>query len=390
MPGEKTRVLLVEDNPGDARLIRELLQDAGDADVVLEEANRVEDASAVLRRADFDIVLLDLSLPDSHGFDTFARLHADEPDVPIVVLTGLDDEAMALAAVKAGAQDFLVKGHVSADLLTRSIRYAIERHGLLQREQENAAQLRALDEIKSVFIAAVAHDLRSPLTVIHGYATMLDKRAEGLSPEQAGNVREIVAASNRMDRLISALLDLERLTGGHSQPVRKPVMFPAFAVEILEGLDLSGHTLELDLSALNASLDPVLVERILQNLLLNAASYTPAGTSIWLRISAEEDGVLIRVEDEGPGVPDDTKALIFEPFRRGLLTDSIRGSGVGLYLVSRFSEFHGGRSWVEDRPGGGASFRVYLPDLIDPVSVTAATIAHILGPDPDTRRESGL
>jgi signal transduction histidine kinase len=380
----------VEDNPGDARLIRELLQDAGDADVVLEEANRLEEASAVLRRADFDIVLLDLSLPDSHGFDTFARLHADEPDVPIVVLTGLDDEAMALAAVKAGAQDFLVKGHVSADLLTRSIRYAIERHGLLQREQENAAQLRALDEIKSVFIAAVAHDLRSPLTVIHGYATMLDKRAEGLSPEQAGNVREIVAASNRMDRLISALLDLERLTGGHSQPVRKPVMFPAFAVEILEGLDLSGHTLELDVSALNASLDPVLVERILQNLLLNAASYTPAGTSIWLRISAEEDGVLIRVEDEGPGVPDDTKALIFEPFRRGLLTDSIRGSGVGLYLVSRFSEFHGGRSWVEDRPGGGASFRVYLPDLIDPVSVTAATMAHILGPDPDTRRESGL
>ena len=383
MPGEKTRVLLVEDNPGDARLIRELLQDAGDADVLLDEAQRVDEASALLDQHEFDVLLLDLSLPDSHGFETFAKLHAHASRVPIVVLTGHDDEAMALAAVKAGAQDYLVKGLVSAELLTRAIRYAIERHGLLQREQEAAAQLRALDEVKSVFIAAVAHDLRSPLTVIQGYAAMLDRRPDDMSLQQARkSVGEIVAAAKRMDRLISALLDLERLTGGSSAPVRKPVLFPALAVESVEGLDLGGHTLEMDVSALSATLDPVLFERIIQNLLLNAATHTPSGTSIWLRISAKEHGVLIAVEDEGPGVPDDTKALIFEPFRRGPLADSVRGSGVGLYLVSRFSEFHGGRSWVEDRPGGGASFQVYLPDAAESLAGVTGSI-----PSPDTRRE---
>jgi sigma-B regulation protein RsbU (phosphoserine phosphatase) len=369
---QPTRILLVEDNPGDARLIRELLRDADQAAILLEQADLLEDALARLPHGDIDLVLLDLSLPDCHGLQTFTRLHADASNVPIVVLTGLDDEAVALAAVKAGAQDYLVKGQVGTDLLTRSIRYAIERqhlltelHDLLQREQEDAAQLRALDEMKSVFIAAAAHDLRTPLTVIQGFATLLDQQADTTPPEQSrARLREIIRAAERVNRLLSSLLDLERLSGGHSEPVRKLIMFPALVAQIIEGLDLDGHALETEVTAVNATLDPVLVERIVQNLLLNAATHTPTGTSIWLRISPTEGGVLIAVEDEGPGVPDETKTLIFEPFRRGPTTSSIRGSGVGLYLVSRFSELHGGRSWVEDRPGGGASFQVFLPATV--------------------------
>jgi signal transduction histidine kinase len=219
--------------------------------------------------------------------------------------------------------------------------------------------------MKSVFIAAAAHDLRTPLTVIQGFATLLDQQADTTTPEQShARLREIIRAAERVNRLLSSLLDLERLSGGHSEPVRKLIMCPALVAQIIEGLDLDGHPLETEVTAVNATLDPVLVERIVQNLLLNAATHTPTGTSIWLRISPKEGGVLIAVEDEGPGVPDETKTLIFEPFRRGPKTSSIRGSGVGLYLVSRFSELHGGRSWVEDRPGGGASFQVFLPATV--------------------------
>jgi len=124
------RVLLVEDNPGDARLIRETLLEANHGGFALTHVTRMADALAQLSPAAFDIVLLDLSLPDSHGIDTCQQLLNEEADVPVIVLTGMDDESLSVTAVQEGAQDYLVKGQVTAQLLARAIRYAIERHRL--------------------------------------------------------------------------------------------------------------------------------------------------------------------------------------------------------------------------------------------------------------------
>ena len=118
------RVLLVEDNPGDARLFTELLRGAGASDLKMVQVDRLAAALDRLNRDPFDVMLLDLSLPDASGLDTLVRAHAQAPKIPIVVLTGHDDEALAVRAVRAGAQDYLVKGHVDGELLVRSIRYA--------------------------------------------------------------------------------------------------------------------------------------------------------------------------------------------------------------------------------------------------------------------------
>jgi len=107
-------------------------------------------------------------------------------------------------------------------------------------------------------------------------------------------------------------------------------------------------------------LDGAKVERIIENLLVNAARHTPAGTPIWVRIRLLADAVELIVEDSGPGIPDDQKRSIFEPFRQAG-GDPSPGSGIGLSLVSRFAELHGGRAWVQERSGGGASFHVILP-----------------------------
>src|SRR5260370_12786542 len=123
---EGIRVLLVEDNPGDVRLCLELLREAGEGHVKVEHVDRLATALERLSNQAFDVVLLDLSLPDAHGLDTLVRAHAHAPSVPIVVLTGLDDQALAVKAVRAGAQDYLVKGRVDGDLLVRSIRQATE------------------------------------------------------------------------------------------------------------------------------------------------------------------------------------------------------------------------------------------------------------------------
>lgn len=139
---ERTRVLLVEDNPGDARLVRESLNDGAPGQFVLQVADSLKQALESLRSAagEVDVVLLDLSLPDSHGLETFRAVHALAPAVPVLVLSGLNDESMALTAVNEGAQDFLRKARVDSELLPRAIRYATERHRLLQQVRQLAIQ----------------------------------------------------------------------------------------------------------------------------------------------------------------------------------------------------------------------------------------------------------
>jgi diguanylate cyclase (GGDEF)-like protein len=124
------RALLVEDNPADARLMAELLADAGARGVQLQHVDRVSAALMNLENQEFDIVLLDLTLPDSSGLETVSRICAADPRIPVIVLTGMEDDALALAAVHAGAQDYLVKGQVDGAVIARSIRYAIERKRL--------------------------------------------------------------------------------------------------------------------------------------------------------------------------------------------------------------------------------------------------------------------
>lgn len=124
---ESLRILLIEDNPGDARLIRELLADVPSRPFVLESVSRLASGLERLARGGFDVVLLDLLLPDSRGLDTFTRLQRRFGDLPVVVLTGLDDEELALASLQAGAQDYLVKGNVTSNSLARSMRHAVER-----------------------------------------------------------------------------------------------------------------------------------------------------------------------------------------------------------------------------------------------------------------------
>lgn len=140
------RLLLIEDNPGDARLIREILRDSP-APVSLENAGSLKAGFTLMDNSRFDAVLLDLSLPDSHGLETVLRMRQQAPELPIVVLTGLNDEATALQAVREGAQDYLVKGSVDAALLIRAIRYAIERN----RMQSALRALSLLDDLTGIY-----------------------------------------------------------------------------------------------------------------------------------------------------------------------------------------------------------------------------------------------
>ncbi|MBS4096934.1 MAG: diguanylate cyclase response regulator [Sulfuricella sp.] len=160
-PEEDIRVLLVEDNPGDVRLIQETLRDAGDRHLTLDHADCLKAALEILGRDEHDLILLDLSLPDSHGLETVEKTEAAAPEIPIVILTGMDDVNLGLQAVRAGAQDYLIKGEITGHLLIRAIRYAIERH----RMQAALRILSLIDDLTGLynrrgFLTLAEHQLR--------------------------------------------------------------------------------------------------------------------------------------------------------------------------------------------------------------------------------------
>jgi signal transduction histidine kinase len=164
--------------------------------------------------------------------------------------------------------------------------------------------------------------------------------------------------------LLSDLLDLDRLQRGIVSPQRRLTDVGALVTQaVRESELLAGRDLTLDAGAVVANVDAAKVERIIENLLANAARHTDPDTHLWVRVTREGNGALLVVEDAGPGIADEMKQAVFEPFRQGGgAPNPSPGVGVGLSLVARFAELHGGCAWVEDRPGGGASFRVFLPD----------------------------
>lgn len=232
-------------------------------------------------------------------------------------------------------------------------------------ERQASQRLRSLDEMKNTFLQAVSHDLRTPLAAILGLAVTLERRDLQLDEADARDLAHRIAANaRRLDRLVANLLDMDRLERGIVSPTVEPVDVGVLVGRIVEESGLvSEDRLETELAPIEQDVDVSKVERIVENLLANAARHAPASSTIWVRVVAAPGGVEIVVEDEGDGVPRELRDVVFEPFRQGPEAPKHSpGVGIGLALVQRFAALQGGRAWVQEREGGGASFHVFLPE----------------------------
>jgi signal transduction histidine kinase len=237
-----------------------------------------------------------------------------------------------------------------------------------QRQMEVTERLRSTDKMRDTFLQAVGHDLRAPLTAILGSASTLEHRGFALTEEERADLlARIGSSARRLDRLLSDLLDIDRLQRGIITPDRRPTDVGALIERTMEEAGLREHrevVVEVTGGTLTADVDAAKVERIVENLVANAEKHAAGAGPIVVRAQPSNDGLLLVVDDDGPGVPDDLKDVVFQPFKRGPDAELLPGVGLGLSLVARFAELHGGRAWVEDRPGGGASFRVFLPGAV--------------------------
>jgi signal transduction histidine kinase len=242
-----------------------------------------------------------------------------------------------------------------------------------QVEREAAEGLRQADEMKNQFLTAVSHELRTPLAAILGCAVSLGQRHElHLADEDVDDLTgRLEANARKLSRLVSDLLDLDRLAQGVIEPRRDPTDVGELVRTIVEETRVAEQrTVHVDAPPMLIEIDAAKVERIVENLIVNSLRHAN-GTDLWIRVSPEPDGMLLVVEDNGPGVPLDLRDPIFEPFERGRSSSHAPGVGVGLSIVANFAKLHGGRAWVEERDGGGASFHVHIPGARVPALVPA-------------------
>jgi signal transduction histidine kinase len=231
----------------------------------------------------------------------------------------------------------------------------------LELEREVSQQFRQVDSLRNSFLTAVSHELRTPLAMVKGAAETL--RSGRASAALGSTLLERLSVNaDRLDRLLSDLLDLNQFAHGSLELRREPVRLDDAIRDVVEALEVTGRPVVLDLEAIEARVAPVKFERIVDNLVRNASIHTPPGTPVEVHLSGGDDGTHLVVSDQGPGVPVEDRELVFRPFQQGVTAPSHRpGTGIGLSLVAAFTQLHGGRVWVESAPGGGARFHVVLP-----------------------------
>ncbi len=410
-------LLLIEDNPGDARLVREhLLDAAGSQRIDVVEAATLTTGTAYMADGTAPhIVLLDLSLPDSFGLETLARWLSVAPTLPVIVLTGSDDEALAVQAVREGAQDYLVKGRIDGGLLVQAIRYAIERKrvqedlrlantGLEQRVEKRTAELReinaqlqseiaertlaqqqaaellkreqaarreveAANRSKDEFLAILSHELRTPLNAILGWSEIL-RTGEPNREEVIEGVEVIERNARAQARLVEDVLEVSRIVCGKIRlnlgqvdlaAVIEAALASAHPAAAAKGIAL--RPLVEPLPSLSPG-DADRLQQVVWNLISNAIKFTPKGGAVSVRARQDAIYTEIEVTDTGIGIQPDFLPFVFDRFRQSdaSITRSHGGLGLGLSISRHLVEMHGGAvSAASAGEGKGATFTVSLP-----------------------------
>jgi signal transduction histidine kinase len=370
MKAAPLQILLVEDNASDAALIREMFRKERPDSFELTHLLSISDAVRHLAKGGVDIVLLDLGLPDGSGLDAVRRAHAAAPDVPLIVLTGLDDEQLAAQAMKEGAQDYLIKGQIQNRALPRALRYAIERqHMQTETDVIRKQQLQFKDE----FLSHVSHELRSPLTAIYQFATIL---ADGLagenSPEQSQYLQTIVKNTGQLKSMIDDLLEVTRVQAGK-------LAIELQCCAIGDAIRYAADTLRGDAAAMGITLsaviapglptvcaDPTRVRQILLVLIDNAIKFTPANGTVKVSVRtavADPNTLVVEVADTGCGFQPELAERIFERLYQAPdpSPGGRKGLGLGLHICKELVDRQGGKLWATSTPGKGAVFSFALP-----------------------------
>jgi signal transduction histidine kinase len=381
------KILLIEDSLAEARLLQEFLKQAECDEFTLIHVKRLGEALEEIRHCavnscEFDVILLDLTLPDSQGLASLPPLISLAPSLPIVVLTNTNDEKLAIEAVRQGAQDYLVKRQVNLETLMRSMRYAIERkhnleslrtvnEALQNRVQEQTADLvkaKEINQFKSEFVSILSHDIRNPLNAILLAAGLLKNSDEKLPIEKkTAHYQLIATAVKNMVLLLDEASFIGKADSGKLQFQLVPLDLGVFCSQLIEDAKLAtnekGITVIFTIQGKSEESlwDEISLRHILSNLLNNAIKYSPDNSNIIFELIYQDSSVIFKIKDQGIGIPPEDQAQLFDAFHRASNVGKIPGTGLGLSIVKKCVDAYGGEISVSSQVGAGATFTVVLP-----------------------------
>jgi signal transduction histidine kinase len=384
MSESSVKILLIEDNLAEARLLQEFLKQASSKQFNLLHVKRLGEGLKELNNDIYDVILLDLTLPDSQGLSSLVPLIAQSPSIPIVVLTNTNDEELAIEAVRQGAQDYLVKRHVNTDVLVRALRYAIERKQSLEglrkvnenlenRVQEYTAELVKAEEInkfKAEFVSMLSHDIRNPLNAILLATGLLQNNDNKLTQEKkTSHLQLIRSAIKNMAHLLDEASLIGKADSGKLQCQLDPLNLELLCRQFVKEIQLNIN--EKNLTFIFNSIgkfdeelwDEGLLRHILGNLLNNAIKYSLPGGKVLFEVIDRDDSVIFLIQDWGIGIPSEDQTHLFEPFHRANNVDKIPGTGLGLAIAKKCAEAHGGKISVNSEVEVGTTFTVILPKI---------------------------
>ena len=379
MGDERIKILLIEDNPGDIRLIQEMLAETEPSKFELKCADRLSTGLEHLAKEEINVVLLDLGLPGDQGLGTLCKVCALAPEVSIVVVTGLKDETLAVQAMRQGAQDYLVKGDIDSKTIWRSIRYSMERKRAEEREKQLQRELSLTSRLAIVgqMASGIAHEINNPLAGVIGFADLLQKQD---IPE---DIRKEVDIIHDGAKRIASITDRMLSFARQHKPERTSVNIN----DIIENtLAMRAYEMKSSTIKVKTRLDPDLpstvadagqLQQVFLNIILNAEiemTTAHGGGTLTVKTERIDDIIRISFKDDGPGIAKKNMERLFEPFftTRGVG----KGTGLGLSVCYGIVSQHGGQIYVESRLGKGATFIVELPifteaeqlKLVEPVA----------------------
>ncbi|OGP14961.1 MAG: hypothetical protein A3I75_04085 [Deltaproteobacteria bacterium RIFCSPLOWO2_02_FULL_50_16] len=371
------KILLIKDSPALVKVIQDQLALVKEGSFHIHVVKSLEEGCQALVEGNFDVILLDLDLPDSQGLPTLLCLQKYSAGIPIVVFTSIDDVDVAIQALHRGAQDYLVTQDVTVHSLMRTIFYAIERKKMsliqsLKNELERKnRELKEMDEMKSEFISKVSHEMRTPLTIVQcSVANLRDGILGKLTKKQDKVIDIALHHIQRLTKIINNLLDLSRLESGKSKIIRHRASIAEILQKEMKGFEhLIGSKsllvqLQLPDKIPDIFVNENMIAQVLDNLIDNALHFAKKHVRLSIQPQVRDKMIRVTIGDDGPGIPPEDQSKLFSKFEqlgRPYGGSGYKGTGLGLIICKEIIEKHQGKIWVESQEGQGTEVHFLLP-----------------------------
>jgi two-component system, sensor histidine kinase and response regulator len=362
-------LLIVDDEPASMRALCDTLEFEGYRTYGFTSPG---EALAAMRERQFDLLLADLQMPGTNGIDLMKSAQLIDPTLVAVIMTGHGALETAIAAMKAGALDYIqkpIKLVTTLPVLERALavrQLRIEKKRLEENVRERTEELKIANRELEAFSYSVSHDLRAPLRAVSVFTqALLSDHVTALTDEGKRLLQNVNAGAAHMDRLITDLLRLSQL---NRQPLHKaPARFSELAQKVIDGMthERAGRDIEFVIADFPTwQVDVGLIQQVFVNLISNAIKFTRERDKARIEIGYRMDGtsLVVFVKDNGVGFNMKYMNKLFGVFQRLHSADQFEGTGVGLSIVRRIVERHGGKVWVDGGQDQGATFYFSLPD----------------------------